>query len=32
MTKERAAGPRQQSVKALLGIRDLILKGEIEPG
>lgn len=32
MTKERAASPRQQSVKALLGLRDLILKGEIEPG
>ncbi len=32
MTKERAASPRQQSVKALLGLRDLVLKGEIEPG
>ncbi len=32
MSKERAASPRQQSVKALLGLRDLILKGEIEPG
>lgn len=32
MGKERAASPRQQSVKALLGLRDLILKGGIEPG
>lgn len=32
MTKERAVSPRQQSVKALLGLRDLVLKGEIEPG
>lgn len=32
MTLEQERAPKQQTVKALLGLRDLILTGEIEPG
>lgn len=32
MTLEQERAPKQQTAKALLGLRDLILTGEIEPG
>jgi len=32
MVDERDGAPKQQTLKALSGLRDLVLKGEIEPG
>lgn len=32
MTLEQERAPKQQTAKALLGLRDLILTGEVEPG
>ena len=32
MTADNERAPKQQTAKALLGLRDLILTGEIEPG
>ncbi|QLF71897.1 GntR family transcriptional regulator (plasmid) [Peteryoungia desertarenae] len=32
MTDERDSAPKQQSARALTGLRDLVLKGDIQPG
>ncbi len=32
MTDKREQAPKQQTAKALVGLRDLVLTGQVEPG